>query len=128
VAWSYDNRTAGFRVVGDGPALRIECRIPGADANPYLAMAALLAAGLDGIANAIEPPPPCRGDAYQAADLPRVPSTLDEALAEMRRSAFLRDAFGEDVVAHYARFAEVEIEKFRSTVTSWERRRFLERG
>lgn len=127
IAWSYDNRTAGFRIVGEGASLRIECRIPGADANPYLAMAGLLAAGLDGIANEIEPPLPVSGDAYSMRELQRVPSTLHEALAEFRDSAFIRRAFGEDVSAHYSRYAEVELEKFRTAVTGWERKRFLER-
>src|SRR5436189_17899 len=79
IAWSFDNRTAGFRVVGEGDALRIECRIPGADANPYLAYAAALAAGLDGIEKRTEPPAGFTGDMYVAADLPRVPLTLREA-------------------------------------------------
>ena len=79
LAWSYDNRTAGFRVVGAGQSLRIECRIPGADCNPYLAFAASLASGLDGIANRIEPPEIFDGDIYAARDLPRVPYTLREA-------------------------------------------------
>jgi glutamine synthetase len=127
IAWSVDNRTTGFRIVGHGSSLRIECRIPGADANPYLAMAALLAAGLDGVANKTEPPPAFRGDAYHGADLPTVPKSLDEALAVFRESAFIRRAFGDQVVAHYVRFAEVELEKFRAAVTDWERRRFLER-
>jgi glutamine synthetase len=127
IAWSYDNRTAGFRMVGHGASLRVECRIPGADANPYLAMAVTLAAGLDGIAKRTEPPPRFTGDAYQAAELPTVPKSLDEALTEFRASDFIREAFGAEVVAHYCRFAEVEIEKHRSAVSGWERRRFLER-
>ena len=127
IAWSDDNRTAGFRIVGHGPSLRIECRIPGADANPYLAMAALLAAGMDGIEKGIEPPATLVGDGYRATELPRVPRTLDEALSEFRSSSFAREAFGADVVAHYVRFAEVELEKHRTVVTDWERRRFLER-
>ncbi len=73
IAWSYDNRTAGFRVVGEGKSLRIECRVPGADANPYLAYAAVLAAGIDGIRNRIEPPEMFEGDVYQARELPGVP-------------------------------------------------------
>jgi glutamine synthetase len=79
LAWSHDNRTASFRVVGKGPSLRIECRIPGADCNPYLCFAAALASGLDGIANKIEPPPLFAGDAYAAQSLPSVPATLREA-------------------------------------------------
>ncbi|GIW42067.1 MAG: glutamine synthetase [Candidatus Binatia bacterium] len=82
IAWAHDNRTVGFRVVGRGASRRIECRIPGADANPYLAYAATLAAGLDGIARKIEPPPAFRGDAYRAEDLPSVPTSLPEAIAE----------------------------------------------
>jgi glutamine synthetase len=127
IAWSYDNRTTGFRVVGEGESLRVECRIPGADANPYLAMAGLLAAGLDGVENGIEPPPAFRGDAYAARNLERVPGSLDEALAEFRSSPFIRRTFGDEIVAHYTRFAEVELEKFRKVVTNWERKRFLER-
>jgi len=127
IAWSYDNRTAGFRIVGEGASLRIECRIPGADANPYLAKAALIAAGLDGIAKRIEPPPMLVGDGYRAGELPRVPKTLAEALEEFRSSTFIRETFGERVVMHYSRFAEVELEKHQTVVTDWERRRFLER-
>jgi glutamine synthetase len=127
IAWSYDNRTAGFRVVGHGPSLRIECRVPGADANPYLALALHLAAGLDGIAHRIEPPEAFRGDVYQAHDLDKVPGSLDEALAAFRASTFVADTLGPDVQAHYVRFGEVELEKFRMAVTGWERRRYLER-
>jgi len=128
LAWSVDNRTAGFRLLGDGPALRIECRIPGADANPYLAFAASIAAGLDGIANRIEPPPVFGGDAYVAADVPRVPASLREAVAEMEASTMLRHAFGEDVIAHYAHFFRTEQERFDRVVTSWERERYFERA
>lgn len=127
VAWSYDNRTAGFRVVGRGPGLRVECRIPGADANPYLAMAVTLAAGLDGIAAAKSPPPRFEGDAYAASELPHVASTLEESLEAFRESAFMRASLGEAVVEHYVHFAEVELRKFRRAVTGWERRRYLER-
>jgi len=127
IAWSYDNRTAGFRLVGHGAGLRIECRIPGADANPYLAMAATLAAGLDGIERNTAPPPRFEGDVYEAESLPRVPVTLAEALEEFRSSDFIKRAFGAEVVEHYVRYAEVELEKFNKAVTGWERRRFLER-
>jgi glutamine synthetase len=127
IAWAFDNRTAGFRIVGSGSSLRVECRIPGADANPYLAFAATLAAGLDGIANKIEPPPRFAGDAYTAANLPRVPATLPEAIAEFEASALFRDAFGADVVEHLVHFARTEQRKFDETVTTWERRRYLER-
>jgi glutamine synthetase len=128
IAWSIDNRTAGFRLVGHGPSARVECRIPGADANPYLAFAATLAAGLDGIAKRIEPPPMFRGDCYAAADLPRVPRSLPEAIAELERSALFREAFGAEVVEHLLHFARTEQRKFDETVTTWERRRYLERA
>jgi len=128
IAWSYDNRTAGFRIVGRGPSLRVECRIPGADANPYLAFAATIAAGLDGLAKHIEPPPMFRGDVYAAADVPRVPASLTEAITEFEASDLFRDAFGGEVVEHLVHFARTEQRKFDEAVTSWERRRFLERA
>jgi len=128
IAWAHDNRTAGFRIVGHGASLRVECRIPGADANPYLAFAATLAAGLDGIANRLEPPARFEGDAYAAADLPRVPANLPEAIAAFAESALFRDAFGAEVVEHLVHFARTEQRKFEETVTTWERRRYLERA
>jgi glutamine synthetase len=128
IAWSYDNRTAGFRIVGRGPSLRVECRIPGADANPYLAFAATVAAGLDGLNKHIEPPPMFRGDVYAAQDVPRVPETLPEAIAEFEASELFRSAFGAEVVEHLVHFARTEQRKFDAVVTSWERRRFLERA
>jgi glutamine synthetase len=128
IAWSYDNRTAGFRVVGSGNSLRIESRIPGADANPYLAFAATIAAGLDGIKNKIEPPPIFEGDVYQAASLPKVPASLPEAIGELERSEMLREAFGADVIEHYLHFFRVEQRKFDEVVTTWERARYFERA
>jgi glutamine synthetase len=128
IAWSYDNRTAGFRIVGRGPSLRVECRIPGADANPYLAFAATLAAGLDGIAGRIEPPAMFRGDVYAADGLPRVPSSLPAAIAEFESSPMFRAAFGAEVVEHLVHFARTEQRKFDEAVTTWERRRYLERA
>lgn len=127
IAWSVDNRTAGFRVVGSGPSLRVECRIPGADANPYLAYAALLAAGLDGIERRLEPGPAFAGDVYAAAGLPRVPASLSEAIAELDRSPFARKAFGDAVIEHLLHFARSEQAYFESAVTDWERRRYFER-
>lgn len=127
MAWSYDNRTAGFRVVGEGNALRIECRIPGADCNPYLAFAAALASGLDGIENRIEPPPPFEGDVYTAQDLPRVPRTLREATDLFGKSAFAGRALGEEVAAHYLHFYRTEQEAYDKAVTDWERKRYFER-
>jgi len=128
IAWSMDNRTAGFRVVGQGDSLRIESRLPGADANPYLALAASLAAGLDGIRCRTEPPEPFAGDVYRAAHLPRVPANLSEAVAEMERSAMLREAFGSEAVEHYAHFFRTEQRKYDEAVTNWERGRYFERG
>ncbi len=127
LAWSYDNRTAGFRVVGSGPSLRIECRIPGADCNPYLAFAASLASGLAGIKNKIEPPAIFEGDIYAAAHLPRVPYTLAEAIPLFENSAFAKQAFGEDVVAHYTHFYKKEQQAYDKSVTDWERKRYFER-
>jgi len=127
MAWSMDNRTAGFRVVGSGQSLRIECRIPGADCNPYLALAASLASGLDGIKNKIKPPEVFVGDIYQARNLPRVPYTLAEANRVFKESSFCKKAFGEEVVEHYAHFYDTEAQAFDKAVTDWERRRYFER-
>ncbi|MEO8382786.1 MAG: glutamine synthetase family protein [Acidobacteriota bacterium] len=128
IAWSYDNRTAGFRIVGHGSSLRIECRTPGADANPYLAFAATLAAGLDGIANKTEPPPAFEGDVYGALNLPQVPHSLLESIAALEKSSFARDALGAEVVEHYLHFFRTEQRKFDAVVTDWERRRYFEQA
>jgi len=128
IAWSHDNRTAGFRVVGSGKSLRIEARFPGADANPYLAFAATLAAGLDGIQNRIEPEAIFEGDVYSARSLPKVPSNLNEGIAALESSSMLKEAFGEDVLEHYVHFFKTEQQKFDSVVTSWERARYFERA
>ena len=127
LAWSHDNRTTGFRVVGSGDALRVECRIPGADCNPYLALAALLAVGLDGIANRTDPPPAASGDVYAADDLDRLPRDLADAVELFASSAFSKDVFGQDVVEHYAHFLRSERAAFDTAVTDWERRRYFER-
>lgn len=127
LAWSHDNRTAGFRVVGHGAGLRIECRIPGADCNPYLAYAAALASGLDGIERKLEPPPAFAGDIYAAAELPRVPASLREATELFEGSEFARRALGAEVVEHYAHFFHAEQQAFDAAVTDWERRRYFER-
>jgi glutamine synthetase len=127
IAWSYDNRTAGFRIVGSGPNLRIECRIPGADVNPYLAYAAALAAGIDGIEHATKPPPMFTGDVYAAQDLEAVPGTLAAAIPEFSNSSFVREAFTDEVQRHYAHFYEVEVAGFDSAVTDWERVRYFDR-
>jgi glutamine synthetase len=127
LAWSYDNRTAGFRVVGKGSSLRIECRIPGADANPYLAFAALLASGLSGIKNQTIPPDIFVGDIYAAQHLPRVPYTLAEAVKVFENSDFAKATFGEAVVKHYAHFYNAEQAAYNTAVTDWERKRYFER-
>lgn len=127
LAWSRDNRTAGFRVVGDGPGLRIECRIPGADCNPYLVYAAAIASGLDGIARRIEPPAAFEGDAYAAGGAPHVPGSLREAVESLDRGEFARRAFGDEVVEHYVHFFRTEQQEFDRSVTDWERSRYFER-
>lgn len=127
LAWSRDNRTAGFRVVGDGDALRIECRIAGADCNPYLAFAASLASGLDGIRNRTEPPDHFSGDIYAAQHLLRVPYTLAEATERFGGSDFTKRAFGDDVVEHYLHFFQSEQRAYDMAVTDWEIQRYFER-
>jgi glutamine synthetase len=127
VIWGYDNRTCGFRIVGHGPSLRVECRIPGADANPYMAFAATIAAGLHGIENELELPPEFKGDAYTTKGLPRVPSNLTEAVAALEQSEVARAALGEDVVEHYLHSARMELARFDGVVTDWELRRNFER-
>ncbi|MEJ2358289.1 MAG: glutamine synthetase family protein [Deinococcales bacterium] len=126
-AWSYDNRTAGFRVVGREESLRIECRIPGADVNPYLAFTAALASGLDGIERRLEPPALYQGDVYEASDLPRFPRNLDQAVRRFEASDFAREALGADVVEHYVHFYRTELAAFERAVTDWERQRYFER-
>lgn len=127
VAWSVDNRTAGFRVVGDGASRRVECRIPGADCNPYLALAALLASGLDGIAQRTEPPPAHDGDVYAAHDVEQVPMSLREATDAFAASELAAQALGADVVEHYTHFFRTEQAAFDASVTDWERHRYFER-
>lgn len=127
LAWSQDNRTAGFRIVGTGDALRIECRIPGADCNPYLAYAAILASGIDGIENKIEPPKQFVGDVYSSDDLPSIPTTLREATTLFANSEFAKKAFGEAVVKHYNHFFSLEQAAYDRAVTDWELKRYFER-
>jgi glutamine synthetase len=127
LAWSIDNRTAGFRVVGHDASLRIECRIPGADCNPYLTLAASLASGLDGIRQRIEPPAPVRGDVYKTAGVERVPTSLGAAIERFATSPFAAEAFGAEIVRHYAHFFQTEQRAFDQAVTDWERLRYFER-
>ena len=126
VAWGEDNRTCALRAVGHGAARRIESRVPGADVNPYLALAALIAAGLHGMDEELELEPPVPGNAY-TAEKPHVPSTMQEAADLFRDSAVAREAFGQDVVDHYLNYAAVELAAYNSSVTDWERRRGFER-
>jgi len=128
IAWSYDNRTVGFRVVGHGESLRIECRIPGGDANPYLAYAGMIAAALDGIEQKTDPGPLFEGDGYLDESLPRVPYSLSEAIDAFAESPLPEKAFGASVKAHLLHFARAELRATRAAVTDFERRRFFERG
>jgi len=128
LVWGRDNRTCAFRIVGDGPALRIESRVPGGDANPYLAYAAIIGAGLNGIAQRIEPPAEFHGNGYEAKGVPRIPRALWEAAQLLEQSKLARDIFGDDVVEHYVNTANVEQEAYDTVVTCWERQRYLERG
>jgi glutamine synthetase len=127
LAWGHDNRTCGFRIVGHGAAQRIETRIPGGDVNPYLAFAALIAAGLHGIEAGLELPPALEGNAYES-DAERFPSTLREAIEALERGTIARAALGDDVVDHYLNYARTEQRLFDEVVTSYERERLFERG
>jgi glutamine synthetase len=127
--WSVDNRTAGFRLCGAGTkAVRVECRIGGSDLNPYLAQAAMLAAGIKGIEDKMALPAPTTGDVYEDAKAADIPQTLRAATVTLRSSKFLRDAMGDDVIDHYTRCAEWEQEEFDRVVTDWEIARGFERA
>jgi glutamine synthetase len=128
ISWGRDNRTCGFRVVGHGQSRRAECRIPGADVNPYLGYAALLAAGLDGIENDTDPGPELVGNAYEAAEAEPFPASLREAVDLWEQSAFARSAFGDAVHKHYLNYGRTEQRLFDEVVTDYERRRMFERG
>ena len=128
-AWSIDNRTAGFRLCGEGTeAVRIECRIGGSDFNPYLALAAQLAAGIKGIEERLDLAPPTAGDIYASKRGQEIPATLRAATETLRKSKMLRQAFGDDVVDHYTRTARWEQEEFDRIVTSYEVARGFERS
>jgi glutamine synthetase len=126
VAWGMDNRTCALRLVGHGPSLRVENRVPGGDVNPYLAIAAMIAAGLHGIDSELPLEPAFVGNAY-ASDRLRVPGTLREAVEGFAKSALAREVFGDEVVEHYLNAARVELEAFDAAVTDWERYRGFER-
>ncbi len=127
LAWGHDNRTCGFRIVGHGNSQRVETRIPGGDVNPYLAFAALIAAGLHGIENGLELPAPLEGNAYES-DAERFPSSLREAVAALEEGGMARAALGDDVVDHYLNYGRIEQQLFDQVVTCWERERLYERG
>jgi glutamine synthetase len=127
LAWGRDNRTCALRVVGHGNGLRLENRAPGADVNPYLAFAAMIAAGLHGIDNQVPLDPECTGNAYLAGDSPRLPSTLHEAIDLLDGSAVARTAFGDELVEHYLHYARTEQQAFDAAVTDWELHRGFER-
>ncbi len=126
VAWGEDNRTCSMRVVGHGHSLRVENRLPGADVNPYLAIAAMIAAGLHGIDSELELEPPLAGNAYES-DKPRVPHNMYDARDLFAASDVAREAFGDEVVGHYLNRAQVELDAYEATVTDWERFRGFER-
>jgi len=128
IVWGRDNRTCGFRVVGHGPtSLRVENRLPGADANPYLAFAATIAAGTYGIERKLPLSEMFVGDAYGAADLPRIPGSLREATESLARSELARELLGEVVVEHYLNAARLEQAALDRAVTCWELDRYFER-
>ena len=127
--WSTDNRTAGFRICGEGTkAIRVECRIGGADLNPYLALAALLAAGLEGVEKNLPLEPEARGDLYSAGKVREVPKSIDEAVAELDASEMLRRAMGDDVVDHFVHCGRWEISERNRVVSDWEVARGFERA
>ena len=126
VAWGRDNRTCSYRVVGHGPSLRFENRVPGGDVNPYLALAAMIAAGLHGVEQGLELEPAFEGNAYES-DKARVPAGLREARELLAGSEVARSAFGDEVVEHYLNYADVELAAFDAAVTDWERFRGFER-
>jgi glutamine synthetase len=128
ISWGRDNRTCGFRIVGHGQSRRVECRIPGADVNPYLGFAALLAAGLDGIENSTDPGPELVGNAYAAGEAEPFPSSLREAVDGWEASDFAKRTFGEEAWRHYLNYGRTEQRLFDEVVTDYERVRMFERG
>lgn len=127
VVWGEDNRTCGFRVVGHGAGRRVESRVPGADVNPYLALAAAIAAGLYGVDHELEPGEPYAANAYEATDVARIPSNLPEALDELERSTMAKEVFGPDVHEHLVNTARQEWAAANAVVTDWELARNFER-
>jgi glutamine synthetase len=127
MAWAVDNRTVGFRVVGEGSSFRIENRMPGADANPYLAFAAMVAAGMAGVEEKLDCGAEYIGNAYVDPALARLPATLPQATELFSRSALAKEVFGSDVVDFYVHHARLETEAFNNAVTDWEKGRYFER-
>jgi glutamine synthetase len=127
MAWATDNRTTGYRIVGHGDSFRAENRMPGADANPYLAFAAMIAAGLAGVQEGLDCGDEYRGNAYLDPHLPRVPASLRDAADRFEQSKLARAAFGDAVVEFYVRHARIEYQAFSDAVTDWERQRYFER-
>jgi glutamine synthetase len=127
LAWSVDNRTTAFRVLGSGNALRFECRLPGADANPYLAFAALIASGIQGIEEQLSLENAYTGNVYAASDVPHIPSAIYSALDHLDASSALKSALGDDVVSHYLHCGRWELGAFEGAVTDWEKFRLFER-
>lgn len=128
MAWGFDNRTCAVRVVGHGDSLRLEVRLGGADANPYLALSAAVAGVVHGISCGLVPPPPCVSNAFEASNAPLVPLALEQARSAFRHSPITKEAFGEEVVEHYAQLAQIEIDHQRHTVTDAEQHRWFTRA
>lgn len=127
LAWSVDNRTTAFRVLGKGKALRFECRVPGADTNPYLAFAALIASGLQGVEEKLSLKDAYAGNAYEADEVPRIPGALYKSLDHLEASSAFKSAFGDEVVEHYLHCGRWELSAFEGAVTDWEKFRLFER-
>ncbi|SEM73930.1 glutamine synthetase family protein [Lihuaxuella thermophila] len=127
IVWGWDNRTCGLRIVGRGQSLRIENRFPGADANPYLAYAALIASGLEGIEQSYELEEACDGNGYDRSGTERLPASLNEAIVAFAESKFVQKALGPAVASHYLHVAKVEQQAFERVVTNWEKQRYFER-
>jgi len=127
VTWGRDNRTCALRLVGHGPSLRIENRVPGGDINPYLGLAAMIAAGIHGMDRKLPLEAPFSGNAYTAEDKPHVPHTLRDGRDLFAGSELAREAFGEEVIEHYLNMAQIELQAFDAAVTDWERYRGFER-
>jgi glutamine synthetase len=128
IVWGRDNRTTGFRLVGNGPALHVEDRFPGGDMNAYLTYAAMIGAGLYGLDNKLELVDEFKGNGYVAKGVPRMPRAMYEAIAELEKSEAAVEIFGQDVIDHYLNAARVEQETYDAMVHNWERERYLERS